>query len=76
MEIKEIRLSYHRQERFEVSVVFESPYGEEDRPAYTSSTVQDFALLRHIGVFEIGGRPVFDGFYPLRVVAKAPESIH
>ena len=67
MEIKDIRLAYHRQQVFETSVVLESPYGEEDAP-YTSSNIQDFALLRHLGILEISGRPVFDGFYPLRVV--------
>jgi hypothetical protein len=69
MEIKDIRLTYHRQQAFEASVVLESPDGEEDAP-YTSSNIQDFALLRHLGILEISGRPVFDGFYPYRVVDK------
>jgi hypothetical protein len=66
MEVKEVRIAYRRQEAFEATVVLESPYGEED-PPYTSADIQDFALFRHIGILEISGRPVFDGFYPLRL---------
>ena len=66
MEIKEIQLSYQRQQAFEVRVVLQSPYGEEDAP-YLSSNIHDFALFRQIGVHEISGRPVFDGFYALKV---------
>ena len=49
MEIKDLRLTYRRQQAFEASVILESPYGEEDAP-YTSSKIQDFALLRHLGI--------------------------
>jgi hypothetical protein len=66
MEVKEIQLSYRRQESFEVQVVLESPHGEEDAP-YASTNIHDFALFRHIGILEIGGSPVFDGFYALRI---------
>ena len=66
MEIKDIQLSYQRQQAFEVHVVLQSPYGGEDAP-YISSNINDFALLRQIGVHEISGRPVFDGFYALKV---------
>ena len=66
MEIKEIQLSYQRQQAFEVRVVLQSPYGGEDAP-YISSNIHDFALLRQIGVHEVSGRPVFDGFYALKV---------
>jgi hypothetical protein len=66
MEIKEVQLSYLRQETFGVRVILQSPYGGEDAP-YISSNINDFALLRQIGVHEISGRPVFDGFYALKV---------
>lgn len=39
---------------------------EEDE-LYESSVIQDFALFRHVGIMEISGKPVFDGFYPLKV---------
>ena len=66
MEIKDIQLSYHRQKAFEVRVVLEATSGEED-PPYYSTNINDFALFRHIGLLEIGNRPVFDGFYALNV---------
>ena len=66
MEVKEIRIAYRRQEAFEATVVLESPYGEED-PPYVSSDIRGFCFFRHIGILEISGRPVFDGFYPLRI---------
>jgi hypothetical protein len=66
MEIKYVQLSYERQQLFRARVILESPYGEEDAP-YESDRINDFALFRHIGIMEIDNRPVFDGFYPLRV---------
>lgn len=66
MEIKHIELAYERQQAFELSVILESPDGDQDAP-YRSTSINDFALLRHIGILEVSGRPVFDGFYPLRV---------
>jgi hypothetical protein len=66
MEIKDIKLDYRRQEHFGVRVTLESPYGERDE-TYESSAIQDFALFRHIGIMEISGKPVFDGFYALKI---------
>jgi hypothetical protein len=74
MEIKEVRVSYHRQLDFEMRVVLESPSGEED-PPYVSSNIRDFTLFYHVGILEMGGRPIFEGFYPLslREVAVPKE---
>lgn len=66
MEVKSIRVEYQRQDSFELQVVLESPSGEVD-PMYRSGDIHDFALFRHIGIMEIGGRPVLDGFYPLKI---------
>ncbi len=66
MEVKAVQLEYRRQQSFEVRVTLESPYGEEDAP-YTSTKIHDFTLFRHIGVLEISGHPVFDGFYALNL---------
>jgi hypothetical protein len=66
MEIKEVRLDYQRALTFELRVVIKSPGGEEDKP-YVSDNIHDFALFRHIGILEIDNRPVFDGFYALRI---------
>lgn len=66
MEIKRVDLEYHRQSSFQMRIVLESPYGEEDQP-YISSDINDFKSFRHIGIMQIGNAPVFDGFYPLRI---------
>lgn len=66
MEIKDVELSYSRQHSFQLSVTLESPYGETD-PPYSSTNIQDFSLFRHVGTMEVRGRPVFDGFYPLKL---------
>ena len=69
MTVKEVRLAYRRKRDFQLSVILESPDGQED-PPYESDKITDFALFRHIGIMEVDGRPVFDGFYPLRVRGK------
>ena len=66
MEIKDIQLGYHRQDSFRLRVVLESPYGNSEE-TYESENIQDFVLIRHVGIMEISGKPVFDGFYPLKV---------
>ena len=68
IEIKDIQLSYMRQQEFSLRVTLESPYGGENE-IYETSKIQDFALLRHVGILEIDGKPVFDGYYPLKVRA-------
>lgn len=65
MEVKDIRMDYQRQQSFQLRVILESPCGELDSP-YNSRNIHDFALFRHIGIMEIGGAPVFDGFYALK----------
>ena len=66
LEIKTVQLGYRKQEEFDLQVVLESPYGDKDE-TYSSSCIQDFALFRHIGILEVSGRPLFDGFYALRL---------
>jgi hypothetical protein len=66
MEIKDIKMDYGRQDHFHICVTLESGNGGEDE-LYESHAIQDFALFRHIGIMEISGKPVFDGFYPLKI---------
>ena len=66
MEIKNVDVAYNRQQDFRLSVTLESPYGDRDE-IYESSSIQDFVLFRHIGIMEVDGRPVFDGFYALKL---------
>ncbi len=66
MEVKTIQFSFDRHKIFHIEIHLESPYGETDQP-YKSDYFSDFKILRHIGMIEIDDRPVFDGFYPLRL---------
>ncbi len=66
MEIKEFHIDHRRKESFEMTVVLESPYGEDD-PPYHSTNARDLSLFRHIVTLEVSGRPVFDGFYALQL---------
>jgi len=64
MEVQNVVLEYHRRTSFAMRVTLRSPYDQEE--TYESAQIQDFAIFRHIGMMEISGRPVFDGFYQLR----------
>lgn len=66
MEIKDVEISYRRQDHFRVRVILESPYGDEEE-LYESNSIKYFTLFRHIGIMEISGKPVFDGFYALKL---------
>jgi hypothetical protein len=66
MEIAEVQVSYQRQSDFSLRVVLQSPYGEPEE-VYESNNIHDFPLFRHIEAIQISGRPVFDGFYALRL---------
>jgi hypothetical protein len=68
MQVMEIVIDYRLRESFRARVVLVSPHGEEDAP-YASTDIHDFTLLRHIGILEMGGAPVFDGFYALGIPA-------
>ncbi|HEX3656022.1 MAG TPA: hypothetical protein VHV55_09455 [Pirellulales bacterium] len=73
MEIKAVEISYGRKQQFHARIVLESPDGAQDE-TYESSKIQDFALFRHIGIMEISGRPVFDGFYALKLTDASSKA--
>jgi hypothetical protein len=66
MRIQEVDMAYREQKSFRLRVVLNSPY-EDASEVYESSDIGDAKLLRHLGTLEVDGKPVFDGFYPLRV---------
>jgi len=66
MEIGAVELSYAFQANFHLRIVLRNPFdGKEE--VYDSDRIDDAALLRHFGITAINGKPVFDGFYPLRL---------
>lgn len=67
MEVQEITISYTRDQSFEMRVILNSPYDDGHDQPYQSHNIHDFALFRHVGFLEVSGRPVFSGFYALRL---------
>jgi hypothetical protein len=66
MTISRVAMEYEDKESFSLRVVLTSPYGEGSEE-YASSNIYDAALLRHFGIMKMDGKPVFDGFYALRL---------
>lgn len=69
MSVKSIQMNYRQKQTFELEVVLSSPGGEGDE-SYTTTNIRDFALLRHVGILEFDGKPIFDGFYLFRFRAS------
>jgi hypothetical protein len=63
--IRKVEMNYREGESFSLHVVL-ARHGEDD-PEYRSRDINDAALVRHFGITTINGRPLFDGFYPLRL---------
>lgn len=69
MEIKELAVEYRaRLGEFRMAVTLESPYDGGEEEVYESSSIRDFRLLRHLGVFEVNGVQAMMGFYPLKTL--------
>jgi hypothetical protein len=66
MEIEDIKMEYSAQKSFNLQIRLVSP-DSGSREEYRSEDIDDAAMLRHLGILKMGGKPVFDGFYPLRL---------
>jgi hypothetical protein len=65
--IREVAMNYREQETFSLSVTLARPGEEHDElETYCTNDINDAALLRHFGITTVEGRPLFDGFFPLR----------
>ncbi len=60
-------MNYREQEEFNLSVTLARP-GEDQvvSETYRTNDINDAALLRNFGIMTVDGRPLFDGFFPLR----------
>jgi hypothetical protein len=68
LSIREVEMTYREQEAFRLTVILAGQGdGQEVLEVYRSQDINDAALVRHFGIATISGRPLFDGFYPLRV---------
>ncbi len=65
LSIREVTMNYVEQEAFRLVVTLARP-GQDDLETYSSDDINDAALLRHFGITTVDGRPLFDGFFPLR----------
>ena len=67
LSIREVVMNYHEQEAFSLSVTLARATGEAgELETYRSNDINDAALIRNFGITTIDGRPLFDGFFPLR----------
>ena len=60
-------MNYRELQSFHLSFTLAGGNGQDQLETYESSDISDTALLRHLGVTKIGGKPLFDGFYALRL---------
>lgn len=67
MDIETLEMIYHSQKSFRLCVTLISPYGEVEKEPYISEKIEDAALVRHLGIMRMNGRPVFAGFSPLKI---------
>ncbi len=65
MTIERLTIHYILEQDFHLEVRLQSPSGDP-METYESNDVDDLALVRHFAITKTAGRPVVDGFYPLR----------
>ena len=66
MEVHEVDMSHRRLETFNLRVVLRAQYEDGELEVYESNEINDFKMLRHIGISSVNGKPMLDGFYALR----------
>lgn len=65
-QVSDLQVRYYEQKEFSLRVTIASEYLPQ--PAtFCSADVDDLALLRHLGILRVDGRPVLDGFFPLHM---------
>ena len=65
--ISRVTMQYdENQATFRLTVVLANPYGAQE-DVYESTNIDDAALLRHFGIMKMDEKPVFDGFYALKL---------
>jgi len=67
LSIREVVMNYREQREFSLSVTLARPGEEKEQlEKYHTDDINDAALLRHFGITTVDGRPLFDGFLPMR----------
>jgi hypothetical protein len=66
LEIESVQMDYYARTSFSLRVKLRSP-ALPDPEIYESDDIADAKLIRHFGTLKSQGRPLFSGFYPLRL---------
>ncbi|MEO6812231.1 MAG: hypothetical protein ABI353_24245 [Isosphaeraceae bacterium] len=67
LSIREVTMTYVEVEAFSLVVTLARPgQDQEELETYSSDKINDATLLRHFGITTVDGRPLFDGFLPMR----------
>jgi hypothetical protein len=67
LSIRHVDMRYGEQDTFHLVVVLARPgTDQDDFEKYESDDINDAALVRHFGITTVDGRPLFEGFFPLR----------
>ena len=75
LSIRDVKMNYVEQKAFKLVVTLAGPGQDQtDLETYSSEDINDAALLRHFGITTVDGRPLFDGFFPLRKKERANNS--
>jgi spore maturation protein CgeB len=64
--ISKVEVNYEEKIEFAMKVTLSSRY-EDKYEEYCSDNIFDAVVLRHFGIACIGEKPVFDGYYALRI---------
>jgi hypothetical protein len=69
LSISEVVMNYRERESFRLGFTLTCPAesGKDQLETYESTDISDAALVRHLGAAKVGGKPLFDGFYALRL---------
>jgi hypothetical protein len=62
--INQLRVDYLAEQIFSLELQLAGDDGSIQ--SFASSNIDDAALLRHLGIMKMAGRPLFDGFYPMQ----------
>jgi len=69
LSIRAVDMNYRERDIFRLSFMLARPgdSGQDQLETYESTDISDAALVRHLGMTKVGGKPLFDGFYALRL---------
>jgi hypothetical protein len=67
LSIRQVEMNYIELRTFSLVVTLAAPGQDPDElETYSSDNIRDAALIRHFGITTSDGRPLFEGFFPLR----------